>query len=56
MSHNCACCNFFQIGEEREFCGWCVDCPTGYCDVPRKEFERQELKNILRKKEKGENK
>lgn len=32
----CSCCNFFSVRPEVDLCGWCVDCPTKYCDVPNK--------------------
>lgn len=30
----CSCCRFFSVRPEVDLCGWCVDCPTKYCDVP----------------------
>lgn len=34
--NNCQCCHFFETFNESGYCNWCTDCPTEYCDVPRK--------------------
>lgn len=41
----CSCCRFFSVRPEVDLCGWCVDCPIRYCDVPDK-FKRNRRKII----------
>lgn len=40
----CSCCRFFVVRPEAILCGWCVDCPTGYCDVPNKYTKKRAKK------------
>lgn len=30
----CSCCEHFKVRPEVDLCGWCIDCPSNYCDVP----------------------
>ncbi len=32
----CNCCEFFYQPDSNYFCSWCEDCPTEYCDIPRR--------------------
>lgn len=32
----CHCCEWFKATQAGFLCDWCVDCPTEYCDIPRK--------------------
>jgi hypothetical protein len=41
----CSCCRFFAIRPEVDLCGWCVDCPSRYCDVPDRYKEKKFYEN-----------
>lgn len=42
----CSCCRFFSVRPEVDLCGWCVDCPTRYCDVPNR-FKNKKI-NLMK--------
>ena len=45
----CYCCRYFSVRLNILLCGWCVDCPVNYCDVPNR-FKKNDILNAYKKR------